>query len=103
MYFTRKIAICFILSVLFFFGATSTVVAHPGRTASDGCHYCRTNCSSWGVSYNQRHCHGGVAPALPLPTNTYDTDEGSDSSVTGWVVFISAVIGGGYYLANRKK
>jgi hypothetical protein len=33
--------------------------AHPGRTASDGCHYCRTNCGSWGVPYGQRHCHGG--------------------------------------------
>lgn len=36
------------------FGAS----AHPGRTASDGCHYCRTNCSSWGVPANARHCHG---------------------------------------------
>ncbi|WP_148265990.1 hypothetical protein [Oceanimonas sp. GK1] len=33
-------------------------LAHPGRTASDGCHYCRTNCSSWGVPANARHCHG---------------------------------------------
>ena len=32
--------------------------AHPGRTAADGCHYCRTNCSSWGVPWNERHCHG---------------------------------------------
>ena len=34
--------------------------AHPGRTASDGCHYCRTNCGSWGVPWNERHCHGRV-------------------------------------------
>ncbi len=34
-------------------------LAHPGRTASDGCHYCRTNCDSWGETYNARHCHGG--------------------------------------------
>jgi len=32
--------------------------AHPGRTASDGCHYCRTNCAYWGVPLDQRHCHG---------------------------------------------
>lgn len=37
------------------FGAS----AHPGRTAGDGCHYCRTNCDSWGVPWNARHCHGG--------------------------------------------
>lgn len=36
--------------------------AHPGRTASDGCHYCRTNCSSWGVPQNQRHCHYKADP-----------------------------------------
>ena len=36
-----------------------TANAHPGRTASDGCHYCRTNCAAWGVPHGQRHCHGG--------------------------------------------
>jgi len=38
--------------------ASTTISAHPGRTASDGCHYCRTNCSDWGVPAGQRHCHG---------------------------------------------
>ena len=38
---------------------TSQVFAHPGRTASDGCHYCRTNCDKWGVPWNVRHCHNG--------------------------------------------
>jgi endonuclease G len=33
-------------------------VAHPGTTAADGCHYCRTNCSQWGVPAGERHCHG---------------------------------------------
>ena len=41
------------------FGVTPVTLAHPGRTASDGCHYCRTNCSSWGVAWDTRHCHGG--------------------------------------------
>jgi len=35
----------------------SATAAHPGRTASDGCHYCRTNCDYWGVPYGARHCH----------------------------------------------
>ena len=56
------------------------VVAHPGRTASDGCHYCRTNCSKWGVAADRRHCHGGSsapaqprapAPTCPAPTGTW--------------------------------
>ena len=37
-------------------------VAHPGGTASDGCHYCRTNCDKWGVPWNERHCHNGHSP-----------------------------------------
>lgn len=51
-------------------------MAHPGRTAADGCHYCRTNCDKWGVAWNERHCHGGgsdapayiVTPSTPVPT-----------------------------------
>ena len=48
--------------------------AHPGNKASDGCHYCRTNCDKWGVAWNQRHCHGGTLEEKPpvqiYPTNT---------------------------------
>lgn len=45
--------------ILIVFITPSLASAHPGRTASDGCHYCRTNCTSWGEVYNARHCHGG--------------------------------------------
>lgn len=41
------------------------VSAHPGRTAADGCHYCRTNCDKWGVPWNERHCHGGSPVSIP--------------------------------------
>lgn len=58
------------------FLSASPVYAHPGRTASDGCHYCRTNCAKWGEVQGARHCHGGsvdyapIAPVTkaPLPT-----------------------------------
>jgi hypothetical protein len=63
-----------LISALLFFFLPKSVFAHPGRTASDGCHYCRTNCDSWGVSWNQRHCHGGyvapVATSQPILTIT---------------------------------
>lgn len=39
--------------------------AHPGRTDAYGCHTCRTNCPSWGLSYGEYHCHR--AKALPQP------------------------------------
>ena len=37
---------------------TPRALAHPGNLSSDGCHYCRTNCTKWCVPENQRHCHG---------------------------------------------
>ncbi|MFH1800607.1 MAG: YHYH domain-containing protein [Candidatus Omnitrophota bacterium] len=45
------------LTLLLLCLAQVVVFAHPGRTASDGCHYCRTNCEKWGVPYGERHCH----------------------------------------------
>lgn len=44
-----------VLAVMLFPAAPE---AHPGGTASDGCHYCRTNCAKWGVEKDKRHCHG---------------------------------------------
>lgn len=60
----KTATICLLLAFLLF---PPLVLAHPGRTASDGCHYCRTNCDNWGVPWNVRHCHGG-APAYIPPT-----------------------------------
>lgn len=54
-----------LLTFLLLFLFPPVVFAHPGRTAADGCHYCRTNCDYWGVPWNVRHCHGGTAPVVP--------------------------------------
>jgi hypothetical protein len=58
--------------ILMFFGlatAYTSVQAHPGRTDSSGCHTCRTNCSSWGLSSGEYHCHKAktVAPQPEEP------------------------------------
>lgn len=45
--------------------------AHPGNTASDGCHYCHTNCESWGYEYETRHCHNGGTSSSSSSTSTY--------------------------------
>lgn len=52
------------------FSFAQTVSAHPGNTAADGCHYCRTNCEKWGVPYNERHCHGGGSTGSVQGTST---------------------------------
>lgn len=43
------------------------VLAHPGRLDSSGCHTCRINCPSWGLEYEEYHCHSG---------NTYTNSKG---------------------------
>jgi hypothetical protein len=42
------------------------VDAHPGRTDSSGCHTCRTNCSSWGLSTGEYHCHRSKGVSQPV-------------------------------------
>lgn len=67
----RKTVIVFL--VILFFSLRPKVYAHPGRTASDGCHYCRTNCAYWGEVYGARHCHGGSSAdpnPIIFPTST---------------------------------
>jgi len=49
----KKILMVFIIVLIF----PVLAFSHPGRTASDGCHYCRTNCGYWGVGWYVRHCH----------------------------------------------
>lgn len=43
----------------------SVALAHPGNTDASGCHTCRTNCPSWGLSYGEYHCHR--AKSMPQP------------------------------------
>ena len=63
-----KIILIYLAVLALLFTFPTSILAHPGRTASDGCHYCRTNCDEWGVPWNERHCHGGGSiPAEPNP------------------------------------
>lgn len=61
-----KKTIALLITLLFLNTTPSIVSAHPGNTASDGCHYCRTNCDKWGVEWNARHCH--ASKGIPQPT-----------------------------------
>lgn len=79
----KNLFLALFICVIFFSSDIDSVFAHPGNTAADGCHYCRTNCDKWGVPWNERHCHGGaVAPvqqaqqviyltSTPIPVRTY--------------------------------
>ncbi len=72
--------------LLLIIASSSSAFAHPGRTASDGCHYCKTRCDYWGVPWNERHCHGG-----------------SEDSDYGWLLLIAGGGIGGYYYWKNKK
>lgn len=58
-----------LILITFMFIAPNFADAHPGRTAGDGCHYCRTNCGKWGVPWGVRHCHTGVESLIQKVTH----------------------------------
>ncbi len=62
---------------LMFFMSPNIAFAHPGRTDSNGCHTCKTNCSSWGLNYNEYHCHNG---------NTYTNSKGQIFNSNGVLI-----------------
>ncbi len=92
--------------ILFFtiFGlvlSANNVLAHPGNTASDGCHYCRTNCDKWGVAWNERHCHGSKASSS---VNQNNSSGGRNSVSSAWYVFGGAgLASAGFWIKNRSK
>ena len=59
-----------IVAVVALLIVTVAAVPHPGRTAADGCHYCRTNCAKWNVRSNARHCHGGSGGSVRTPNRS---------------------------------
>lgn len=71
---------CILLCLIILF--TNCVEAHPGRTDSNGCHFCRTNCDSYGLGYGEYHCHNG---------NAGNTKEKSDSTFE-LIVYISIIL-----------
>ncbi len=69
------IVLTFVIST---FIITTSALAHPGNTDSSGCHTCRTNCSSWGLSYGEYHCH--KAKNIPQPLAPVTSTWGSNGT-----------------------
>ncbi len=89
----------FVVAVSLFFASVPFFVsAHPGNTDSMGCHTCRTNCPSWGLSYGEYHCHNpkSYIPNIPTPSipttpdcpfmSLYDSLSGQCKCMSGYVV-----------------
>lgn len=118
-----------IIGGLFFLYTNSS--AHPGRTDSYGCHTCRTNCSSWGLSYGEYHCHRAKAlpqpeppvkshidgttepaPEYKSPINqnnlkannlTAEVPKDEDGSLWGWIIGLGIIGYCFYYFKERKN
>ena len=77
----RLLAVLLVLLVLLALDAA----AHPGRTAADDCHYCRTNCDRWNVEADKRHCHGGgSSPTSTARTQTEQQPAACPASTGTW-------------------
>jgi len=77
MVFNRKnFLICLVCTINFLF-VFNISLAHPGRTDGSGCHTCRTNCSSWGLSSGEYHCHRAKTTA-PQPLEPVTSHKGED-------------------------
>ena len=83
-----KIVGIFILCLLLI--TPNEVSAHPGRTDANGCHYCRTNCEQWGLSYGEYHCHNGSGSSTSSSSSqnnsisTYNYNNSSSSSISSY-------------------
>ena len=60
----------------------SVVFAHPGRTDSNGCHTCKTNCEKYGLEYGEYHCHDGSSSTTNSSTNSSNKKTTTSSSST---------------------
>lgn len=58
----------------------NNVYAHPGRTDSSGCHYCRTNCAKWGLSEGEYHCHNGSSSSSSKSNSSSKSSSSINSS-----------------------
>ena len=64
-----------------------TSFAHPGNTDSAGCHTCYTNCTDWGLSYYEYHCHTPKYQAPPICPifSSYSYSSGQCECYSGYV------------------
>lgn len=85
------------------------ISGHPGRTDSNGGHYCRTNCEKWGLKNGEYHYHNSGSTASPTSTSTVSPTASqtvSQTSITNsdrYVNTTSIVDGDTIYIDYKEK
>lgn len=72
----------------------NVVLAHPGRTDSNGCHKCNTNCAKWGLDTGEYHCHNG---------NTYTNSRGQTFNSDGNLLSGDSSSNGDFTISTPKS
>lgn len=71
-----------IILIAFILTIPSISFAHSGRTDASGCHTCRTNCASWGLSTGEYHCHRSKGVTQPIePIRSIRNEGGTGKTV----------------------
>ena len=89
----KRTIIVFIFCVVLLFNP-NTVLAHPGRTDSNGCHKCNTNCAKWGLDTGEYHCHNG---------NTYTNSRGQTFNSDGNLLSDDSSSDGDFTISTPKS
>ena len=72
----------------------NVVLAHPGRTVSNGCHKCNTNSAKWGLDTGEYHCHNG---------NTYTSSRGQIFNSDGNLLSDDSSSDGDFTISTPKS
>lgn len=72
----------------------NVVLAHPGRTDSNGCHKCNINCAKWGLDTGEYHCHNG---------NTYTNSRGQTFNSDGNLLSDDSSSDGDFTISTPKS
>lgn len=89
----KRAIIVFIFCGVFLFNP-NVVLAHPGRTDSNGCHKCNTNCAKWGLDTGEYHCHNG---------NTYTNSRGQTFNSDGNLLSDDSSSDGDFTISTPKS
>ncbi|WP_374120513.1 YHYH domain-containing protein [Neobacillus sp. PS3-40] len=88
----------------------SYVEAHPGRTDTNGGHYCWTNCQSFGLTYGEYHTHktnSGTGAYFPDTTTQkqvgYDLPVGKIFLLGIGILFIYLIVRGASGSKKEEK